>query len=70
VTIVAGRGAARRRLAFDFVVESDRAQLGEIVQRCGTDDCGQTSQRRGPRRCRRRSTDRATQRETVIRIRP
>ena len=29
-------------LAVDFVVESDRAQLGEIVQR-GTDDCGPTS---------------------------
>ena len=30
-------------LAVDFVVESDRAQLGEVVRRCGTDDCGRTS---------------------------
>ena len=30
-------------LAVDFVVESDRAQLSEIVRRCATDDCGRTS---------------------------
>ena len=30
-------------LAVDFVVESDRAQLGEVVRRVRTDGCGRTS---------------------------
>jgi hypothetical protein len=31
------------RLTVDFVVESDRAQLSEIVRRVRDDDCGRTS---------------------------
>ncbi len=46
-TLVSVVGPAGARpaggLAVDFVVESDRAQLGEIVRRCGTDGCGRTS---------------------------
>ena len=46
-TLVSIVGPAEARpadgLAVDFVVESDRAQLGEIVSGCGTDDCGRTS---------------------------
>jgi hypothetical protein len=30
-------------LAVDFVVESNRSQLNEIVQRVRTDDCGRLS---------------------------
>jgi len=69
VTIVGRRGRPPT-LAIDFVVESDRAQLGEIVQRVRTDDCGQTSQRRALDDAVAASTRRATQRKTVIRIRP
>jgi hypothetical protein len=47
-------------LTVDFVVEPDRAQLGEIVQRVRDEH----RQRRDPRRCRRRpQSDRATQGE-------
>jgi len=40
-------------VAVDFAVESDRAQLSEIVRGSGTDGCGQTSAT-ARRRCRRR----------------
>jgi hypothetical protein len=50
-------------LAIDFVVESDRAQLSEIVRRgAGRTTADKHRQHRDPRRCRRRSQpDRATQ---------
>ena len=58
-------------LAVDFVVESDRAQLREIVQRCGTNDCGRTSARRRPRRvlAALKSTERLKG-KTIVRVRP
>jgi NADPH:quinone reductase-like Zn-dependent oxidoreductase len=46
-TLVSIVGPSKARpadgLAVDLVVESDRAQLSEIVQRVRTDDCGPTS---------------------------
>ena len=51
-------------LAVDFVVESDRAQLSQIIQRVGRTTADEHRQRLDPRRCRRRlKSDGATQGE-------